>query len=279
MSASRIFRPVFRYLTGVRCSESNTGFQLRTSAFALPILLTTLMHAAEPVKSRVPVLVELFTSEGCSSCPPADDVLAKLDAQQPVKEAEIVILSEHVDYWNYLGWKDPYSTAQSSARQKEYAAVFGKRGVYTPQVVVNGRAEVVGSDERAVRREIQKAARAATANVNAVIQGVDSNGYATISVKASRGAGEPAIVWLAITESGLSNAVKNGENGGRTLKHSGVARVMVKAGELSGSDTELSKQLRLVMFPDWKKEHLKVVAFIQETGSKRILGAVSVPFR
>ena len=248
-----------------------------TFVVGVSILLTTFAHAAEPIKSRVPVLVELFTSEGCSSCPPADDVLTKLDSQQPIKEAEIIILSEHVDYWNYLGWKDPYSSAQSSARQKEYAAVFGKRGVYTPQVVINGRAEVVGSDERGIRREIQKAARPGTASVNATIQGIDSNGYATVAIKANRGSGEAANVWIVITESGLSNAVKNGENGGRTLNHSGVARVMVKAGELNGTDSELSKQLRLVLFPDWKKENLKLVAFVQETGTRKVVGAVSVP--
>jgi hypothetical protein len=110
-------------------------------------------------RARVPVVVELFTSEGCSSCPPADALLARLDKTQPVEGAEVIPLAMHVDYWNQLGWADPFSSHQFSERQGEYAAAFGKEDVYTPQMVVDGVKEFNGSNSSLARETIGKAAR------------------------------------------------------------------------------------------------------------------------
>src|SRR3954463_5560674 len=114
---------------------------------------------------RVPVVVELFTSEGCSSCPPADALLARLDETQPVEGAEVIALAQHVDYWNQLGWSDPFSSHELSERQGEYARAFGRDGVYTPQMVVDGRAEFPGGNSGRAFDAIAEAAREQKAEV------------------------------------------------------------------------------------------------------------------
>src|SRR2546426_7678566 len=129
------------------------------------MILMSFAFAALAESPRTPVLVELFTSEGCSSCPPADMLLGRLQQSQPVAGVEVITLSEHVDYWNQLGWTDPFSSAGLTERQRQYAAALRGDGVYTPQIVVDGKSGFVGSDSQKALRAIAEAAKAPKAGV------------------------------------------------------------------------------------------------------------------
>src|SRR5271154_6605778 len=145
-----------------------------------------------PAKTPRPVLVELFTSEGCSSCPPADGLLMELDRKQPVPGANIVVLSEHVDYWNSLGWRDPYSSHQWSERQDDYGRRFGLDSVYTPQMVIDGSREVNGSDSRAVLAAVQRSAGSPPLPLD--ISDVTRTG-GTLQIEFTAGASDSASVY------------------------------------------------------------------------------------
>jgi hypothetical protein len=216
--------------------------------------------------ARAPVVVELFSSEGCSSCPSADVVLARLDREQPVAGAEVLALELHVDYWNHLGWADPFSSAEYTSRQSSYASAFGRDGVYTPQMVVDGRAEFVGSDEGRARRTIAEAARAAKATVRVARAGNN------VSVEVEGAAGAEADVWLAVTESNLRTDVKRGENGGRTLAHAPVVRTLRRLGAIAAGGT-FRGQAPLALDGAWKRDALRAVVFVQERRGLHILGA------
>jgi hypothetical protein len=240
-------------------------------------------RVSEPqLGNRVPVLVELFTSEGCSSCPPADDLLARLDKAQPVAGAEVIALSEHVDYWNHLGWSDPYSSAEFSRRQGEYADAFRIDGNYTPQMVVDGQTEFVGSNESKARDEILKASRTAKAAVQITTAG-DSSDAAKVSLRVHIDSplrvksGDTAEVLIAITEDNLRSNVLRGENGGRSLKHTAVVRKLNVIGEI-GSDSGQPFDGAYIanLASGWRRDNLHAVVFVQERGSRRVLGAAAI---
>src|SRR5436190_3767511 len=178
------------------------------------------------------VLVELFTSEGCSSCPPADAVLARLHREQPVPGVQLLVLSEHVDYWNDLGWKDPFSDAQFSERQ----GLYGSR-IYTPQAIVDGQVDVLGSDRDGIVRAAKSAAVAphGTLRLQASAQGV------RISVTDLSGHSD-ARVLLAVIEDGLVSRVERGENAGRTLAHTAVVRGLREVGKVASGAAQWSAE-------------------------------------
>jgi hypothetical protein len=173
-------------------------------------------------------VVELFTSQGCSSCPPADALLGELAGRD-----DVLALSIHVDYWDYIGWKDPFAKPENTQRQRRYAKYLGLRYVYTPQLVIQGADHVVGSDRDGV---LEKIARAAKTDRVAVGIHRDGDGL-RISIPA--GAEEPAAVWLALFDSRRDTKIRRGENAGRTLSYYNVVRNMTRIGTWSGRTLEI----------------------------------------
>jgi len=234
---------------------------------------------------RAPVIVELFTSEGCSSCPPADALLSRLDKTQPVEGALVIPLAMHVDYWNYLGWSDPFSSKEFSARQGEYASAYGKDGVYTPQMIVDGVKEFPGGNSGQALDEIAKAARARKAEVKLTRGAKDEEGGGVrLGVRIEKlpklTEGDAAYVLLALTESGLSTNVSRGENAGRKLGHVGVVRRLTTIGPLNGAtDGTFSAETLIPIEKNWRRENLHAVVFAQERGSRRILAAAALELK
>jgi hypothetical protein len=219
------------------------------------------------------VLVELFTSEGCSSCPPADRILSELQERQPIPGVHVITLSEHVDYWNYLGWSDPYSSEFYSQRQRQYALQFRNSTTYTPQMIVDGRAEFVGSKYNQAISSIKAAAALPKAHISLdarTSQGkVDFKGEARLPDDFKT---QDVSLYGALVEDKLRSAVKRGENSGRTLEHSSVVRELVNLGEIRDSKPiQFEKSINEV--PTWKPENLRVIVFAQDKTNLAILGA------
>jgi len=232
------------------------------------------------------VVVELFTSEGCSSCPPADQLLSRLEtprygnaarAKQVVMVSpgvEVITLGEHVDYWDELGWKDRFSSPLFSARQQDYGKAFHLESVYTPQIVVNGQKEVLGSDARAVQEAIRDAAGKPLAQVAISMASPQT---VTFSVSKLPAGSHEADILLAVTESGLVTPVFGGENNGRQLRHTAVVRSISRLGLADPKRPgEYSAVAQLNLRPDWNRANLKLVLFVQDRVTRHILGAASV---
>jgi hypothetical protein len=212
--------------------------------------------AADPV--RMPVLVELFTSEGCSSCPPADRHLQQLDS-------EVIVLSEHVDYWDRLGWKDKFSSPAFTERQETYAKQFGIDSPYTPQMVVDGVAQFTGGDTRRAAAEIDKAVNRPKANIllGRTAAGVD------VEIEAVP---HESDIWLALADNSDVTRVAAGENRGRTLSHVAVVRSIRKIGFVKRGGT-FSRQVELPAGANGQR----IVVFLQEAGQARVFGVAMLP--
>lgn len=228
------------------------------------------VNAGEMAKKQ-PVLVELFTSEGCSSCPPADRVLTTLQNDQLVPNAEVITLAFHVDYWNYLGWKDKFSTAAFSKRQEEYARKFRNNSSYTPQMVVDGTVEFVGSNRGQANQVIAERAAEPKPSIDLVRNG-DRLSISTSDL----GKHAEANVILAITESKLITDVKAGENRGEKLEHTSVVRQLVTLGKVKSGDKVFRDETEIPKDPNWKTENLRYVVFVQESQSLKVLAVSSV---
>ena len=236
----------------------------------------------QPSFEAAPVVVELFTSEGCSSCPPADALLAKMETAQPFKGVQIIAIEEHVDYWDQQGWVDPFSSNEWTLRQQVYASVFRHDGPYTPQMVVNGRSGFVGSraDEAIKAVQASSATPSAPVTMSATDGGNPNEPRFAVSVGKlpPLSAGDSAEVWLAITESGLASQVSRGENAGRNLSHASVLRSLRRVGNADShaDGNSFHGDAYLKLKSAWKRENLTAVVIIQEKKSRRILGAASL---
>ena len=219
------------------------------------------------------VLVELFTSEGCSSCPSADSVLIRLEKEQPVPGVRIITLSESVPYWNYLGWRDPYSLELSTQRQKAYAEALRRPSLYTPQMVVDGQAEFVGSDYGQALTAIERASRLEKAKIR--LTGKLNGGALLLKgeIELPVAAGKSLVALrLAIVEDNLSSPVTHGENAGRKLPHCSIVRTLVNL--VRTTDSPVSKfEKTIVLNPEWNEKELRVIVFAQDSENQRVVGS------
>jgi hypothetical protein len=224
-----------------------------------------------------PVVLELFTSEGCSSCPPADELLSRLGALT----TGVIPLAYHVDYWDSLGWSDPFSSSQWTMRQVEYVRAMQLSGSYTPQIVINGRWQCVGSDPNRIARAIATARATPPPGVVTVRATPPAAGSHQLNVSVSahiiRTAGDKSlIVVVAIYENGLMAKIDGGENRGHRVRYDYTVRKIIPAFELRPTaGSALENELSVDLDPSWKLDHLGVAAFIQDETSLAIDGGVA----
>ena len=215
-------------------------------------------------------VIELFTSEGCSSCPPADAVVAKIEKESAGKP--IYILAFHFDYWNRLGWKDAFSSAAYSQRQNQYAHWLNLSSVYTPQIVVNGRTEFVGSEEGTLRNAIKtNLAKNAVAQINLSDITINQN-KAELRYQI-QGETTSCVLLLAVVQKSAQTKVERGENAGHTLSHvqivRGIESISLK-GDKGSASIELPK--------GFDAHESEIIAFVQNTSNGEITGATKTVF-
>jgi hypothetical protein len=231
--------------------------------------------AAEPSSATHPILVELFTSEGCSSCPPADALLLKLDGTQPVPDAQLIVLSEHVDYWDHDGWKDPNSSPALTERQAAYVSALGLKTPYTPQIIVDGTAEMRLGDPQQDIKVFQEAAAFSKIPVGIGEVKFDAGNpvvFQTYIEANGTSDKRNADVYVALALDHVESQILRGENGGRHLTHVAVVQQLTKIGRLKKGET-FGEIVQLKLKPGTDPKNVRIVAFVQEPGPGRLLGA------
>ena len=221
---------------------------------ALPVVLGGFFWVSGAAPERAPILVELFTSEGCSSCPPADRLLETLDTSA-------IVLSEHVDYWDHLGWRDPFSAHANTLRQEAYARRFATQGPYTPQMVIDGGVEFVGSDARRAGAELAREAKRETVSVKLTRSGND------LMIETGTVARDSDVL-LAIAEDHEASQVTAGENRGRQLRHVSVLQSLRKVGTIR-KGALFNRPVTLSGDAAGKR----LIVFLQESNLGRVSGA------
>jgi len=242
--------------------------------FLLIALAPAWPAGAQSRSDRVPVLAELFTSEGCSSCPPADRILELLAIEPPVDGVDVIIMSEHVTYWDHQGWRDPFGSVTFTSRQQKYGEWFKLESVFTPQLVIDGALQLVGTDIAGLKAALAKSATKPKPRLTVAIRENGPQGLVATASGPAVAVADAELVW-AVTEDNLEVEVKRGENAHRTLHHSGVVRwfSMKKLG-----DSAMPASIDIPLRAEWKRNRLRVVAFVQSARNRNVLsvGAVSV---
>jgi hypothetical protein len=270
MTESIAFIPAPDYCAAGGCFFRRSGARWNKSAgpphtigMKLVFLLFALSGIAAETPARVPVLLELFTSEGCSSCPPADRLLEKLDKTQPVPGAELIVLSEHVDYWNQLGWKDPFSSEQYTSRQHDYAESLGGE-VYTPELVVDGAKGFVGSSEGDTRSAVAAALRTAKAPIQVAARRDGNKAKVTLHLEAP----VEGTLYLALAHDAMRSQVTRGENSGRALSHVAVVYSLEKVAKLGRREVAFDREISVNAKPG---ETTRIVAFVEKPEVGRVV--------
>ena len=244
-------------------------------------LATLVIHRRAVEIPRVPVLVELFTSQGCASCPPADEFLITLDQEQFVPGALVIPLSEHVAYWNGR-WRDPFSSSVFTERQRRYHDIRGSRVLFTPEMVVDGRRQFVGSQRMLAEHAIAHTAMMPKASITMAVGPSTTAERVHVNVEVSgisRATPRSDIdLWMAITEDGLETDVELGENARRRLRHAAVVRrlLSIATRQIPVPD-HFAVSADLSIEAEWRRSSLRLVAFIQEQQSRHVLGVAQVP--
>ena len=251
----------------------------REASLTLSLALMIVGPNAAPADDRPTVIVELFTSQGCSSCPPADLLLTQLGNGGAPAGVRVIPLSFHVDYWDYIGWKDPFSSPEWSKRQRRYARALRLDTVYTPQLVIQGGAELVGSQEAEVHRQIEHAAEQESPvllslSVDASTDDMDSLAV-TVEAKLNGTLPDRELhAMVALFEENLETPVERGENARRTLRNDFVVRELrlafvIHPKAIGTEDASAVFELE----PGWNRDNLGLAAFVQDPKSMQILGA------
>ena len=248
------------------------SFQSQTAIADTPRLSPNDEIKNNVTKSKQPVLIELFTAEGCPMCPSADRNLTFLETEQPFGEADIITLALHVDYWNSRSWRDEYSSPLFSRRQDIYGQVFKIGAIYTPQMVVDGQMQFAGTDLAKAQKAIVESAKNEKGKIELAIAG-EANGDTKLKAKISDlPKHETSTVFLAVAEDNLASSRNRGENSGAKSNFTAVVRQLKTLGVLTAEQNNLETETVLQFQPNWKKENLKLVVFVQDNASRKIFG-------
>jgi hypothetical protein len=221
-----------------------------------------------------PILVELFTSEGCSSCPPADLFLKKIDGFEPAPGVRLIVLSEHVTYWDHDGWKDPNSSQALTDRQSSYETALGEKESFTPQLIVDGTTQLRLNEPQSMDAALQKAAGEPKIPLRISDVSLDPSNPTRLRLHVNADAApENADVYVAVALDHVESQVLKGENGGKHLEHVAVVEQLTKIGKLSKGKS-FAEDVQLKLKPGTDLKNLRLVAFIQEPGPGKLLGAV-----